>query len=200
MAWDLRRVRHILLDLVKAVVFHPVVVWLWAAVLGGLVAILAAARGLDPEWTYVAVGFFAAFSLVALVGGAAQYAHRRPPRPPAQRGVSDLTPVEIWQQLESLPLAQRLAVATSYLGLVVEWEMVVAGASHMPLANDRVQLQLRWGSVVDKPVWARVDEAPGTGLLSKGERGVVTGTIAVVTTHEIGLDPAEFTLARRTPP
>jgi hypothetical protein len=90
-------------------------------------------------------------------------------------------------------------VARSYLGLVVEWEVEVASDSGLRLSDGRIALQLRWGGVREKWVWAKVAQASGAGLVFSGERGVVTGTIAAVTTNQIELDPAEFTLARRTP-
>jgi hypothetical protein len=89
-------------------------------------------------------------------------------------------------------------VAKSYLGLVVEWEVEVASATSSPFFPGRIMLQLRCG-VDAKFLWAKVAQTSGAGLLSSGEKGVVTGTIAAVTTSQIDLDPAEFTMVRRAP-
>jgi hypothetical protein len=236
-AWNFRRVSHVLVDAILGAALHSPILAVWGAALSAITAVWVHLRSQDPCWVYAASGAFGAFSVMAIVGSVAQQLKQReaarvrpqviassvhgpvfpastfpvpasrvvnapapvttPPRTP-RPGTSDLTPIEIWQQIESLPLPQREAVAKSYLGLVVEWEVEVASASSSPSLDGRILLQLRYGSV-DKPLWAKLSPTPGAGLLYRGERGVVTGTIAAVTTRDIDLDPAEFSLARRAP-
>jgi hypothetical protein len=221
--WDLRRIKHVLADAILSLLLHNPLLAVWGAALSAIGAVWAHIRldphwvyfssGAFSAFTFMALAGFIAQHIRPQSGvpsSAARVQPREPEpppiAPPAGQKVSEgkqatqqnlapgTAPTEIRRLLNSLPPRQREYLAQSYIGERVEWEGEYRSA--MPRDN-KVHLFLRVGRpMVGQPyewAWAIVESVPGLGLLSVGERGVVTGTITGIG-ENFTLDPAVFTL------
>jgi type II secretory pathway component PulC len=112
--------------------------------------------------------------------------------------VSSVTTDAINNSLESAPPLQRERIASSYIGLRVEWDTEFSNGKQ--LDNGRIRLHLSALSKTHASIWCDVsaEEYRELSILTKGSKIRIYGEIESVNSHGIDIKNAQLHIYPRT--